>query len=84
MLLSVGHGRHVPGPALVALSADLSLRPALVALGRPAIRDPQGHAIAAISISRPEPHTDETLALDALHNTARELKLALFSQSQLT
>lgn len=193
MLLPVGRGRHHPGPALVALSANLSLRPALVALGRPAVKalaratgctahlgilehdmvtylvkagrpstsifteegkqleaycsgigkvllgslpadlladylaggpffaltdhtiidpealdreiarvrlqrfardaqeialgvhclavgvfDPRGHAIAALSISRPEPHADEPQALEALGDAARQLELALF------
>jgi IclR family acetate operon transcriptional repressor len=193
MLLPVGRGRHLPGPALVALSASLSLRPALVALGRPAVkalaratgctahlgilehdmvtylvkagrplatvfteegkqleaycsgigkvllaslpaeqraeylaggpfvaltdktitdpdllaqeiarvgarnfardteevapglhclavgvRDPDGRAIAALSISRPEPHADEAQALAALVNAARQLESALF------
>ena len=39
MLLPVGRGRHLPGPALVQLSAKLSQRPALAALGRPVVRD---------------------------------------------
>ncbi len=39
MLLPAGGGRHLPGPALVELSAKLSMRPALVALGRPVVKD---------------------------------------------
>ncbi len=197
MLLPVGRGRHLPGPALVQLSAKLSQRPALAALGRPVVRDlarasgctahlgvlehdmvtylvkaeraaahvftqegkqleaycsgigkillaylpasqladylaggpfialtdktitdpqalareiagvrgnrfarddeeiapglhclavgvfdPQGRAIAALSISRPKPHPDEALALEVLNNAARRLERAMFGRMQ--
>lgn len=199
MLLPVGRGRYLPGPMLVQFSTNISLRPALIALGRPVVNalaratgctahigvlehdmvtylvkagrpsatifteegkqleaycsgigkvllaalpedeladylaggsfvaltdktitDPEmlaqeisqiriqrfardseeiapglhclavgvfdlkGDAIAALSITRSEPYSDETLALDALNDAARRLKLALFIELSLT
>jgi IclR family acetate operon transcriptional repressor len=46
--------------------------------------DRQGHAIAALSISRPMPHPDEARALDALGSAARALERALFGKMQLS
>jgi len=42
------------------------------------VLDPQGHAIAALSISGPNLHSDEARALDALGNAALALERAFF------